>query len=66
MTMRETSVVPYNTEWRIIRTEDGEDRIDMFRETKSNLDDSTLRRTVPATIKSAKRQFEVIGINDYA
>jgi type III restriction enzyme len=38
----------------------------MIRETKSTLDDSKLRPTELAKIKSAKRHFEAIGIDDYA
>ncbi|MFQ6484942.1 hypothetical protein [Brachybacterium epidermidis] len=45
--------------------EDGEDRIYMIRETKITLDDSKLRPTELAKIKSAKRDFEAIGIEDY-
>ena len=50
----------------IIKEEDGEDRIYMIRETKSTLDDSKLRPTELAKIKSAKRHFEAIGIHDYS
>jgi type III restriction enzyme len=62
----DTPVGPYNPDWAIIKQEDGEDRIYMIRETKSTLDDSKLRPTELAKIKSAKRHFEAIGINDYA
>jgi type III restriction enzyme len=43
----------------------GEDRVYVIRETKSTLDDSKLRPTELAKIKSAKRHFEAIGIDDY-
>lgn len=62
----DTPVGPYNPDWAIIKQEDGEDRIYMIRETKSTLDDSKLRPAELAKIKSAKRHFEAIGINDYA
>lgn len=62
----DTPVGPYNPDWAIIKQEDGEDRIYMIRETKSTFDDSKLRPTELAKIKSAKRHFEAIGIEDYA
>ncbi|PPG81477.1 restriction endonuclease [Rathayibacter sp. AY1H2] len=62
----DTPVGPYNPDWAIIKQEDGEDRIYMIRETKSTLDDSKLRPTELAKIKSAKRHFEAIGIENYA
>ncbi|MFT4470855.1 DEAD/DEAH box helicase family protein [Arthrobacter sulfonylureivorans] len=61
----DTPVGPYNPDWAIIKQEDGEDRIYMIRETKSTLDDSKLRPTELAKIKSAKRHFAAIGIDDY-
>lgn len=62
----DTPVGPYNPDWAIIKQEDGKDRIYMIRETKSTLDDSKLRPTELAKIKSAKRHFEAIGVEDYA
>src|SRR5690606_13187446 len=62
----DTPVGPYNPDWAIIKQEDGEDRIYMIRETKSTLDDSRLRPTELAKIKSAKQHFEAIGIDDYS
>ena len=62
----DTPVGPYNPDWAIIKQENGEDRIYMIRETKSTLDDSKLRPTELAKIKSAKRHFEAIGVEDYA
>lgn len=62
----DTPVGPYNPDWAIIKQEDGKDRIYMIRETKSTLDDSKLRPTELAKVKSAKRHFAAIGIDDYA
>lgn len=62
----DTPVGPYNPDWAIIKHEDGEDRIYMIRETKSTLDDSKLRPTELAKIKSAKEHFRAIGIEDYS
>ena len=58
-------VGPYNPDWAIIKQEDGEDRIYMIRETKSTLDDAKLRPSELARIKSAKKHFAAIGIDDY-
>jgi len=60
-----TPVGPYNPDWAIIKHEDGQDRIYMIRETKSTLDDNKLRPTELAKIKSAKKHFAAIGIEDY-
>jgi len=62
----DTPVGPYNPDWAIIKHEDGEDRIYMIRETKSTPDDSKLRPIELAKIKSAKKHFAAIGIDDYA
>lgn len=62
----DTPVGPYNPDWAIVKHEDGEERIYMIRETKSTLDDTKLRPTELAKIKSAKRHFEAIGIENYA
>lgn len=61
----DTPVGSYNPDWAIIKQEDGEDRIYMIRETKSTLDDSKLRPSELAKIKSAKKHFAAIGIDDY-
>lgn len=61
-----TPVGPYNPDWAIIKHEDGQDRIYMIRETKSTVDDSKLRPTEVAKMKSAKKHFAAIGIEDYA
>jgi type III restriction enzyme len=62
----DTPVGPYNPDWAIIKHEDGEDRVYMVRETKSTLDDSKLRPSELAKIKSAKKHFAAIGIDNYA
>lgn len=62
----DTPVGPYNPDWAIIKHEDGQDRVYMIRETKSTLEDSKLRPSELAKIKSAKRHFEAIGIDEYA
>lgn len=62
----DTPVGTYNPDWAIIKQENGEDRIYMIRETKSTLDDSKLRPSELAKIKSAKKHFAAIGIDDYA
>lgn len=62
----DTPVGPYNPDWAIVKHEDGQDRIYMIRETKSTLDDSKLRPSELAKIRSAKRHFEAIGVEDYA
>ncbi len=61
----DTPVGPYNPDWAIIKQEDGEERIYMIRETKSTLDDAKLRPSELAKIKSAKKHFAAIGIDDY-
>jgi type III restriction enzyme len=61
----DTPVGPYNPDWAIIKHEGGEDRVYMIRETKSTLDDSKLRPSEAAKIKSAKQHFAAIGIEDY-
>ena len=60
-----TPVGDYSPDWAIVKQEDGEDRIYILRETKSTLDDSKLRPTEFAKIRSAKRRFAAIGITDY-
>jgi type III restriction enzyme len=62
----QTPVGPYNPDWAIVKQEDGEDRVYVIRETKSTLDDSKLRPTELAKIKSATRHFEAIGVGNYA
>jgi type III restriction enzyme len=60
-----TPVGDYNPDWAILKHEDGADTIYMIRETKSTLDDSKLRPSEVAKIKSAKKHFAAIGIADY-
>jgi type III restriction enzyme len=62
----DTPVGPYNPDWAIIKHEDGQDRVYLIRETKSTLEDAKLRPSELAKIKSAKRHFEAIGIDEYA
>jgi type III restriction enzyme len=62
----DTPVGPYNPDWAILKQADGEDRIYMIRETKSTLDDSKLRPSELAKIRSAERHFEAIGVEDYS
>ncbi|MGO2092514.1 MAG: DEAD/DEAH box helicase family protein [Microbacterium gubbeenense] len=61
----DTPVGPYNPDWAIVKHEDGEERVYMIRETKSTFDDSKLRPTELAKIRSAKRHFEAIDVEDY-
>ncbi|WP_263069673.1 restriction endonuclease [Enterobacter huaxiensis] len=61
----DTPVGPYNPDWAIIKSEDGEDRIYMVRETKSTLDEQKRRPSENAKIKSAEAHFREIGI-EYA
>lgn len=61
-----TPVGDYNPDWAIIKQVEGEDRIYMVRETKSTTDDSKLRPSELAKIRSATQHFAAIGIKDYA
>ncbi|MBE5222094.1 DEAD/DEAH box helicase family protein [Pectobacterium sp. A113-S21-F16] len=61
----DTPVGPYNPDWAIIKSEDGEDRIYMVRETKSTMDEQKRRPSENAKIKSAEAHFREIGI-EYA
>lgn len=61
----DTPVGTYSPDWAIIEHEGGEDRIYLIRETKSTLDNSKLRPSELAKIKSAKKHFEAIGVEDY-
>ena len=62
----DTPVGPYNPDWAIIMHEDGQDRVYMIRETKSTSDDSKLRPSEVAKIKSAKAHFAALGGVDYS
>lgn len=57
-----TPVGDYNPDWAIIKQENGEERIYMIRETKSTQDDSKLRPSELAKIKSAEKHFKAIDI----
>lgn len=61
----DTPVGPYNPDWAIIKSEEGEDRIYMVRETKSTMDEQKRRPSENAKIKSAEAHFREIGI-EYA
>ncbi|MCC9205162.1 restriction endonuclease [Arthrobacter sp. zg-Y769] len=62
----DTPVGPYNPDWAIIKQEDGQDRVYMIRETKSTNDDSRLRPSEVAKIKSAKAHFAALGGVNYS
>lgn len=61
----DTPVGPLNPDLAIKKQEDDADRTYIIRETKSTLDDSTLRPTVLVKIKAAKNHFAAFGIIDY-
>lgn len=58
-----TPVGDYNPDWAIIKTEDGEDRFYLIRETKSSLDETKRRPTENAKISAAIKHFEAIGVD---
>ncbi len=58
-----TPVGDYNPDWAIIKHVDGEDRIYLIRETKSTQDNSKLRPSELAKIRSAKEHFATIGVD---
>lgn len=60
-----TPVGEYNPDWAIIKQVDGEDRLYMIRETKSTLDELSLRPTEKAKVASAREHFRAIGIDNY-
>lgn len=61
----DTPVGPYNPDWAIMKSEDGEDHIYMVRETKSTMDEQKRRPSENAKIKSAEAHFREIGV-EYA
>ncbi|MFP1742916.1 DEAD/DEAH box helicase family protein [Lonsdalea quercina] len=61
----DTPVGPYNPDWTIIKSENGEDRIYMVRETKSTMDEKKRRPCENVKIKSAEAHFREIGV-EYA
>ena len=58
-----TPVGDYNPDWAIIKTEDGQDRLYLIRETKSSLDPTKRRPGENAKINAAIKHFEAIGVN---
>jgi type III restriction enzyme len=61
-----TPVGDYIPDWAIIKQVDGQDRIYMIRETKSTNEDNKLRWSELAKIRSARKHFAAIGVEDYA
>lgn len=61
----DTPVGPYNPDWAIVKHEDGRDTLYMIRETKSTQQESLLRNSEAAKIRSARKHFAAIGIDDY-
>lgn len=58
-----TPVGDYNPDWAIIKTEDGQDRLYLIRETKSSLNPTKRRPGENAKINAAIKHFEAIGVN---
>lgn len=58
-----TPVGDYNPDWAIIKTEEGQDRLYLIRETKSSLDPTKRRPGENAKINAAIKHFEAIGVN---
>lgn len=58
-----TPVGDYNPDWAIIKTEEGQDRLYLIRETKSSLDQTKRRPGENAKINAAIKHFEAIGVN---
>ena len=58
-----TPVGDYNPDWAIIKTEEGQDRLYLIRETKSSLNPTKRRPGENAKINSAIKHFEAIGVN---
>lgn len=58
-----TPVGDYNPDWAIIKTEEGQDRLYLIRETKSSLDPTKRRSGENAKINAAIKHFEAIGVN---
>lgn len=58
-----TPVGDYNPDWAIIKTEEGQDRLYLIRETKSSLNPMKRRPGENAKINSAIKHFEAIGVN---
>ena len=60
-----TPVGGYNPDWAIIKQGNGEDRVYLIRETKSELLEAKRRPAENAKIKAARRHFAEIGIDEY-
>lgn len=58
-----TPVGDYNPDWAIVKTENGEDRLYLIRETKSSLDPLKRRPVENAKIKAAIKHFKAIGVD---
>ena len=58
-----TPVGDYNPDWAIIKTEEGQDRLYLIRETKSSLNPTERRPGENAKINAAIKHFEAIGVN---
>lgn len=58
-----TPVGDYNPDWAIIKTEEGQDRLYLIRETKSSLNPTKRRPGENAKINAAIKHFEAIGVN---
>lgn len=58
-----TPVGPYNPDWAIIKTVDGEDKVYLIRETKGTLDTSKLRELEAAKIAAARKHFAVLDVD---
>lgn len=58
-----TPVGDYNPDWAIIKTEEGQDRLYLIRETKSSLNPTMRRPGENAKINAAIKHFEAIGVN---
>lgn len=58
-----TPVGPYNPDWAIIKTVDGEEKVYLIRETKGTVDTSKLRETEAAKISAARKHFAVLDVD---
>lgn len=58
-----TPVGPYNPDWAIIKTVNGEDKVYLVRETKGTVDTAKLRETEAAKIAAARKHFAVLDVD---
>lgn len=58
-----TPVGDYNPDWAIIKSEGGQDKLYLIRETKSSLDPTKRRPGENAKINAAIKHFEAIGVD---